>query len=145
MLHSIKKIVFAFLALISISIYAQAPNKFTYQAVIRDASNHLLVNTNVGFRISILLNSPSGPPQYEEVQNVTTNVNGLATLIVGEGTVTLGGFNFMKWENFSYYLKTEIDPLGGNNYTITSTTQLMSVPYALSAANGFSKSVFQCQ
>lgn len=141
MLHSIKKFVFAFLALISISINAQAPNKFTYQAVIRDASNHLLVNTNVGFRISILLNSPSGPPQYEEVQNVTTNANGLATLIVGEGTVTLGGFNFMKWENFSYYLKTEIDPMGGNNYTITSTTQLMSVPYALSAANGFSKSV----
>lgn len=59
MLHSVKKIVFALLALISISINAQAPNKFTYQAVIRDASNHLLVNTNVGFRISILLNSPS--------------------------------------------------------------------------------------
>ncbi len=46
MLHSVKKIVFALLALISISINAQAPNKFTYQAVIRDASNHLLVNTN---------------------------------------------------------------------------------------------------
>lgn len=79
--------------------------------------------------------------KYEEVQNVTTNANGLATLIVGDGTVNLGGFNFVKWENNSYYLKTEIDPLGGNNYTITSTTQLMSVPYASSAANGFAKSV----
>ncbi|MFP3335885.1 hypothetical protein SB761_34855, partial [Pseudomonas sp. SIMBA_064] len=31
------------------------------------------------------------------------------------------------------YLKTETDPAGGTNYTITGTSQLLSVPYAMYA------------
>jgi len=34
----------------------------------------------------------------------------------------------------NYFIKTQIDPLGGTNYTITDSSQLLSVPYALHAA-----------
>jgi hypothetical protein len=141
MIHFLKKFLFALLVILSNTIYAQAPNKFSYQAVIRDADNQLLVNANVGFRISILLNSTTGSLVYEEEQMVTTNENGLATLVIGNGTVNFGSISIIQWELNDYYLKTEIDPAGGTNYSLTGTTQLLSVPYALSASNGFSLSL----
>jgi len=38
-----------------------------------------------------------------------------------------------KW---TVFFKTETDPLGGNDYTITGSSQMLSVPYALYSANG---------
>ena len=52
-----------------------------------------------------------------------------------------GSFAGIDWANGPFFLKTETDPVGGTNYTVTSTQQLMSVPYALyaeEAGNGFS-------
>ncbi len=36
-------------------------------------------------------------------------------------------------ESVSYYTRVETDPTGGTNYTVSGTTQLISVPYALHA------------
>ena len=44
-----------------------------------------------------------------------------------------GIFQNINWSSGSYYIQTETDPNGGNSYTITSTQQLLSVPYALYA------------
>ena len=38
----------------------------------------------------------------------------------------------------SHYLRTETDPSGGTSYTISGTSQLISVPYALHAKNAAS-------
>ena len=40
---------------------------------------------------------------------------------------------YNNWSNGPYFIKTETDPTGGTTYTITGTSQLMSVPYALHA------------
>lgn len=120
---------------------AQAPNKFTYQAVVRNASNQLVTNSLVGIRISVLQNSASGSVVYSETQMLSTNANGLVTLNIGEGNVVYGSLSNVNWGNGVYFLKSEIDPNGGNNYSVTSTQQLMSVPYALyanEAGNSFS-------
>jgi hypothetical protein len=131
--------------LATITSFAQAPNRISYQAEVRNGSNNLVVNQLVGIRISILQGSIAGASVYTETHAPTTNANGLVSLQIGGGTVVSGGFASINWGNGPYFLKTETDPTGGTNYTITGTNQLLSVPYALfsnssntsnSAANG---------
>lgn len=121
------------IALIALNLLAQAPEKMTYQAVVRNATNELVTNTEVGVRLSIII-APDGEALYSERQTLTTNDNGLMTAEFGTGTVELGDFSAINWSNGIFFLVTEIDPTGGTNYTITGTSQLLSVPYALYAA-----------
>jgi hypothetical protein len=121
--------------LMAATVFAQSPNKMSYQAVIRNTSNALVNNSTVGMRISILQATPSGTSVYIETQTPTTNANGLASIEIGGGTVVSGTFSTIDWSNGPYFIKTETDPSGGTNYTITGTSQLLSVPYALYAAN----------
>ena len=119
--------------LISSSILAQSPDKMSYQAVIRKQNNNLVTNKTIGMRISILQGTVSGTAVYVETHSPTTNDNGLVTLEIGSGTVVSGIFDTIDWANGPYFIKTETDPAGGTNYTITGTSQLLSVPYSLYA------------
>jgi hypothetical protein len=134
-----KKQHFIFLAalLIAVSIFGQSPEKISYQAVVRDATNATVANQVVGMKISILqdgtLENP-GSVVYVETQTPTTNANGLLSIYIGAGTAVTGTFSGIAWSNVPHYIKIEIDPSGDNtNYTITGTTQLVSVPFALYA------------
>jgi hypothetical protein len=109
------------------NVIAQSPQKMSYQAVIRNAANALVTSHVIGMRISILRGSESGTVSYTETQTPTTNVNGLVSIEIGGGT----GFDTIHWSNGHYFIKTETDPAGGSSYTITGTSQLLSVPYAL--------------
>jgi uncharacterized protein (TIGR02145 family) len=104
----------------------------SYQAVIRDASNELVASQVVGMQISILQGSASGSSVYTETQSPTTNTNGLVSIAIGEGS-TNDDFSAIDWANGPYFIKTETDPNGASDYTITGTTQLLSVPYAMHA------------
>ena len=120
--------------------FAQAPQKFTYQAVVRNESNTLVRGT-VGVRITILQGGANGTMVYQETHTANTNANGLMTLQIGGGTVLNGDFATIDWASGPYFLKTETDPNGGTNYTVQGTQQMLSVPYALyagNAANSFS-------
>jgi uncharacterized protein (TIGR02145 family) len=109
------------------------PQKMSYQAVIRDATNHL-VKTQVAMRISIRQGTADGTAVYTETQTPTPNINGLVTIEIGTGTTT-DDFSAINWANGPYFIKTETDPEGGTNYTaIVGTNPLLSVPYALYAA-----------
>jgi uncharacterized protein (TIGR02145 family) len=113
--------------------FGQSPEKISYQAVIRDASDNLITDTQIGMQISILQGSASGTAVYVETQKPTTNANGLVSLEIGTGTVESGDFTTIDWANGPYFIKTETDPAGGTSYSITGTSQLLSVPYALHA------------
>ena len=130
-----------FLLIAATAIMAQAPQKFTYQAVVRDASNNLVKNHEVGVRISIIQGEVTGTAVYTEMQTAVTNANGLMTLQIGSGSVLNGNITDINWAEGPYFLKTETDPTGGTNYSVEGTQQLLSVPYALYAAtsaNSFS-------
>jgi hypothetical protein len=114
---------------LSAIVFAQAPQKMSYQAVIRDASNNLVTSHSVGMKISILQGSATGTAVYTETQTPSTNANGLVSIVFGGGT----GFSSIDWSTGSYFIQTESDPTGGTNYTITGISQLLSVPYALYA------------
>ncbi|SIQ13049.1 hypothetical protein SAMN05880574_10658 [Chryseobacterium sp. RU37D] len=113
--------------------FAQVPEKMSYQAIVRNTGGQILANQSIGIRASILQGSPAGAAIYSERLTGNTNANGLNTLEIGAGTVLTGTFNTIDWSTGSYYLKTETDPSGGTNYTITGTSQLLSVPYAMYA------------
>lgn len=127
-------------AILPHQIYAQAPQKFSYQAVLRNSNNTLISSTPVSMKISVLQGTANGLPVYVETQNVISNANGLVTLEIGTGTVVSGTFNAINWATGPYFIKTETDPNGGSVYSITGTRQLISVPYALYSANAASGS-----
>ena len=136
-----KKIASLILALcIATATFAQIPQSFGFQTVVRN-NNNVLINTHVGARLTILKNSATGTSVYCETQDVYTSANGVATFEVGKGTVVSGVFANIGWLTAKHFLKTEIDPDGGTNYTITETTELRSVPYAMFSemSNGFYK------
>ena len=122
--------------LIGSSIFAQAPQKMSYQAVIRNTSGALVTSSSVGMKISILQGTLAGTVVYAETQTASTNANGLVSVEIGSGTIVAGNFAGINWANGPYFIKTQTDPTGGTNYTISSSSQLMSVPYALFSANG---------
>ena len=119
--------------LITLSVFAQAPSKLSYQAVVRDADNNLLSSQIIGMRLSILQGSVFGNSVYIETQSPISNINGLVSLEIGNGSVIFGALNSIDWSNGPYFIKTEADPEGGQFYTLTESSQLMSVPYALHA------------
>jgi hypothetical protein len=133
---------FLCLFLFSNTAFSQAPEKLSYQSVIRRTNNDLVVNQNVRVKISILQGTISGTAVYVEDHTTSTNSNGLVSLSIGGGINITGSFSGINWENGPYFVKMEADPTGGTNYTVSGTTQLMSVPYALYAKksdNGFQK------
>lgn len=119
--------------LLTASTFSQAPEKMSYQAVLRDSGDNLVSNQVIGMQISILQTTATGTAVYVETQTPTTNVNGLVTLEIGTGTPITGSFAGIDWSASTYFIKIETDPAGGTNYSITGTSQLLSVPYALHA------------
>jgi len=126
-------LILTILILCAVSLFAQSPEKFTYQAVVRNASNALVANAQVGMRVSVLKDGATGNPVYVETHSVSTNANGLITVEIGGGIPQSGTLATVNWAEGPFFLKSEIDPNGGSDYTVTTTQQLLSVPYALYA------------
>jgi hypothetical protein len=101
----------------------------SFQAVIRDGGGTLLTNTQLGIRISIIEGSLPGTLVYQEIQTPVTNKNGLVTLEIGGEN----GFDAINWGSDIHFIKTETDPAGGTNYTLSGISQMLSVPYAFFA------------
>lgn len=138
-----KSIFLLSMLLMTVSSFAQSPQKMSYQCVVRNSAGALVANQSVGIKITILQGSASGTVVYQETYNPNpqTNANGLVTVEIGGGVELSGTFSAINWASGTYFLKTETDPTGGSNYTISGTSQLLSVPYALhakTAENGFS-------
>jgi hypothetical protein len=134
--NPMKNILTFFYLFITVAIFAQAPQKFNYQAVARNAQGAVLANQSIKIRASILDASANGISQYSETHSITSNSLGLFTLAIGGGNAVSGKFTDITWSSGDKYLKIEMDATGGNNFTLMGTSQLLSVPYALSAGNG---------
>ncbi|MBR1792124.1 MAG: hypothetical protein IJ764_00585 [Bacteroidales bacterium] len=130
----------------STGLRAQAPQAVTLQSVLRDASGRLVANRTVNIRITLNRSSISGPVIYRESHTTTTNQNGLYTVLFGQGTPMAGEFDEIDWGKGPYYATVEADPNGGNDYSLSISHPIVSVPYAIYAdaaasADAASKSV----
>lgn len=132
--------------LISIVIFfvatanAQPPEKMSYQAVVRNEKGALVTNRTIGLKVSIqkftfAIPKPFYTTIYAETHTPATNENGLISIAIGTGSVIAGSVNFadINWSAENYYLRTDMDLSGGTGYHISSTQQVLSVPYAFTA------------
>lgn len=123
-----------FVLSLNLTSFAQAPNRISYQAVIRDSEGNLVKNQQISLRIAISANLGSFfIPIYGELHNPQTNENGLVSIEIGGGTSPSSAFEDIDWSSGNLFIGSYIDLNGGTDYTITSSSQILSVPYALYA------------
>lgn len=127
---------FVLICAFSYSSFAQAPEKLSYQAVIRNNVGTLVSNSPIGVKVSILQGSIGGPVVFSETHTINSNENGLISFQIGDGNPSVGLISDIEWSQGPYFIKNEHDINGGTNYTLVGTSELLSVPYALYAKNG---------
>ncbi len=134
-----KKFMFLITILTALSMQtleSQPPQAFSYQAAIQNASNQPLANTTVTIQISILQGSIAGPVVYSETHTTTTNAQGIVSLTVGTGNPKSGNFTTIPWSRNQMFIKVDVDLSGNGNFIPMGVSQILSVPYALTAGNG---------
>ncbi len=117
--------------ILAITVIAQAPQAFKYQAVVRDNTGEIIASQEVSFRISIHDETTAGAIVYQETHQETTNEFGLVNLEIGNGEPESCFWSDIDWSTGDKFLEVELDPDGGSAYISMGTTQLLAVPYAL--------------
>jgi hypothetical protein len=118
------------------SLSAQAQNEgISFQGLARNAAGEVLVSQTISLRLSILLGSESGAVAYTETRQTTTNPQGIFAVVVGDGTANskTGNFSTIDWGTASKFIKVEMDPNAGLNFTAMGTSKLQPVPFAFYA------------
>jgi len=110
------------------TLLAQAPQKFSYQAVARDGGT-LLIDKSINVQFEVLQGSQSGDVVWQETQAATTNAEGLFSLKVGEVNALA-----LDWSDGPFYLKVKVDLYDGSGLRDFGISELLSVPFALNAA-----------
>ena len=130
-----KNLLIAFVLIMTstLSLQAQTPQGFNYQATVRNADGALIVNQNVNFRFNVQQGSATSEAVFTETHLVSPDDLGQVNLVIGDGTATTGNFSQIDWSLGSYFLGIEINT--GAGYVAMGTTQLLSVPFALYAEN----------
>lgn len=121
----------------TVIVKAQAPQQFNYQGALRNSDGSPVASKSITLRLSVLDGSETGLAQYTETRRVVTSTLGLYNVAIGAaGTLgTTGSFSAISWGSGLKYLKVEVDAEGGSNFASAGASQLLSVPYALYAAN----------
>lgn len=128
-----KKLALLFLSgVFAASAYCGAPQAINYQAVAIGSGGAPLKSKSISVRFSIT-DGPSGSLAYQELQNTSTDNNGLFSLSIGEGLPLAGTFPTITWSKGNWYLKTELDTTGGGSFFTMGTMKFLSVPYAFYA------------
>ena len=117
----------------AVHCFSQSPEKFSYQAVVRNTENELVSNRTIGVKINLRKGTTTGTTLYSETHSPVSNSNGLISFEIGAGTIGSGSISNIDWNNGPFYIEIKIDPSGGTNYTINNVSQLLSVPFAMHA------------
>ncbi len=113
------------LTVLLFAVVISAQTGFNYKALITNSGN-VLNTQNLTIRFTILENGTTSV--YQETHQTTTDANGIAAVVIGEGTAVSGNFSAIDWGASSYFLKVEVDT--GSGFTDFGTSEFKSVPYA---------------
>jgi len=129
-----KNLLLLFTILYFTSNFAQAPQAFKFQTVVRDGSGEILPLQDIILKFQIHIDDPEGDVVYSEQHFVVTNGSGLVSIDVGMGEILSGGsFADIIWGEGEYFIEELIDIGSAGVFQVLGTFQLMSVPYALYA------------
>lgn len=96
---------FALMIITIANIFAQSPQAFKYQAVVRNVNGDIITEQNVSVRVSILQDRVSGTIVYSETHTPTTNDFGIINLKIGNGSNVSGDFASIDWGSDDYFLQ----------------------------------------
>jgi len=111
---------------LALSVSAQAPLSFKYQAYLRNADGTIRGNEFITLQLRIRQGSANGSAVYTEVHNTSTNSHGLVSVNVGDGS-TSSNMSAVDWSVGPYFLSISVNGIN------LGTTELLSVPFALYA------------
>jgi hydroxyethylthiazole kinase-like sugar kinase family protein len=114
---------------------AQNPQGITFQAVARDPSGNAARLRQVFVIDRVISGSASGPVAWEESHTVTTNGEGVFTIVVGRGTRVSGtaaAFNNIRWDLSTYFFNVRV-----------AVAPSLPAPTWTAAANG-NHSILEC-
>lgn len=117
------------LLIISNTVFAQGIN---FQGLARSSNGSIMASQKISLKLSIISGSANGNPEYVETREVTTNTQGIFSIVIGDsGRISnFGNFSNLNWKHLNKYLKVEMDPNGGNAFILMGVTQLQSVPFS---------------
>ena len=120
--------------LFSLSAFAQNEG-ISFQGLARNAAGEVLVSQKISLRLSILLDTESGAVAYAETRQVTTNPQGIFSLVIGDDKALTKSTNFssINWTPAPKFIKVEMDPNAGTSYVAMGTSRLQAVPFAFHA------------
>ncbi|MBI3520465.1 MAG: hypothetical protein HY062_14095 [Bacteroidetes bacterium] len=130
----VKQFLFFVFFIISLAIKAQAPPYIPYQAIARDMSGQVKVNTPIQVQFKIFNTMISSSSSYDEVHSVTTNDFGYFNLRIGSGTIQSGSFSAITWQTGDVSYEVWVD-MGLGFSQLGGRSGFLSVPYAMYAAN----------
>nr|WP_319273081.1 bZIP transcription factor [uncultured Draconibacterium sp.] len=113
------------LLLLGLITFAQTPQSFNYQAVLRDASGNTLANQDVEIEIKLIQDTVTNVSLFSETHSVTTNEFGLVNLQIGSANSI--DMETIDWSTGPYFIEVSVDG------TLMGTSQLLSVPFAMHA------------
>lgn len=124
------------------SLSAQTvPGSFNYQAVPRRQDSLLFdAGQTLRFRFQIREDGANGTLVFGETSNLTVNRQGAVNAAIGMGTALPGiphDLFSLNWGMHNYFLSVSVDVNNNNNFEASEnfgSTQLLSVPYAMFAA-----------
>jgi hypothetical protein len=90
-------------------------------------SKMLLKNVNLGIKASIYKGSEKGELIYAEVQRAKTNPKGNLQIDIGVNYVVAGKYSNFDFTGGPYFIRLDIDPTGGENYSINLTRPFVNM------------------
>ncbi len=109
------------------------PKFFNYQVSVRDAAGMPLILKQINFQISISDNINGINPVFQETNSMMTNNNGIANFQIGNGKPVKGSLSIIPFLRKEYFISIAVDTDNKSNFKHISSTQLISVPYAMVA------------
>ncbi len=120
---------------------ANVPQGFNYQAVPRKTDGSVFpAGATLKIRFQIKENTPGGTVRFAETQSLVVNQQGAVSAVVGGGDAIVGqphDFEEIDWGFSAHFLNVSVDMNGNSQFETNEdfgTSQLLSVPYALFAA-----------
>ncbi len=122
-----KKLILLALVLFSAATMLAQTNRMSYQAVVRNAANELVAEENL--TVAIRISDANGTSAFSETHSVTSNRNGVISLMIGEGSGQSGSMASVDWRTAQIHTEVTLS----DGATLTNTTPVNAVPYAFYA------------